>query len=96
MWDLGWFGMLTERIGRALLVLMIASAAYAADTVWAQAPSKLQESGQAQTTTEGKTDDAKTVEPKSPAAVDPAPPAKGFKPSEKIRADSAVSFPVDI
>ena len=96
MWGSGWFAMPTERIGRALFVLMIASAAYAPDTVWAQAPSKLEESAQTQTTTEGKTEDARTVEPKSPVPVDPAPPAKGFKPSEKIRADSAVSFPVDI
>ena len=87
----------TERIVRALFVLMIVSAAYRADAVWAQASSKPQESRQTQTTTEGEMQEgAKTAEPKSLAPVDPAPPAKGFKPSEKIRADSAVSFPVDI
>ena len=79
-------------VGIILFIVLVSGA-----EVWAQAPSKPQESEQTQTSSEGEMREGpKTAEPKSPTPVDPAPPAKGFKPSEKIRADSAVSFPVDI
>jgi hypothetical protein len=63
-------------------------------TVWAQTVSD------EKPTTEGAAeDDAKgagSSESEPPAPVDNAPPTKGFKPSEKIGADSVVAFPVDI
>ncbi len=49
-----------------------------------------------QAPTDGKSAAEQQTQPKQPRQGKPAKPATTFRPSERIKADSSVAFPVDI